>query len=152
MLAAHAAGLTDIIVPERNRRDLDDVPADVRGVLRFHPVESVGQVLAPALEASVVKTTAADGSAAVDAETLEPDPRVEAEVLHLLDREGPRSDARGFSTPAADDGPRDAHGVVSRRQVRDVEVEAVRGERALDELEAVIDAGRETGQETGADA
>ena len=29
VLAAHAAGLTDVIIPERNRADLDDVPADV---------------------------------------------------------------------------------------------------------------------------
>ena len=30
VLAAHAAGLTEVILPERNRGDLDDVPADVR--------------------------------------------------------------------------------------------------------------------------
>ena len=30
VLAAHAAGLTDVIIPERNRADLDDVPEDVR--------------------------------------------------------------------------------------------------------------------------
>src|SRR5580765_5809967 len=30
VLAAHAAGLTDVIIPERNRADLDDVPAEVR--------------------------------------------------------------------------------------------------------------------------
>ena len=30
VLAAHAAGLTDVILPERNRADLDDVPEDVR--------------------------------------------------------------------------------------------------------------------------
>ena len=32
VLAAHAAGLTDVIIPERNRADLDDVPEDVRDV------------------------------------------------------------------------------------------------------------------------
>src|SRR5438874_7716802 len=31
VLAAHAAGLTDVILPERNRADLDDVPEDVKG-------------------------------------------------------------------------------------------------------------------------
>src|SRR5678809_24764 len=36
-LAAHAAGLTEVIVPERNQPDLDDVPADVRDRMRFHP-------------------------------------------------------------------------------------------------------------------
>ena len=50
VLAAHAAGLTDVILPERNRGDLDEVPADVRQALRFHPVSSVDEVLALALE------------------------------------------------------------------------------------------------------
>ncbi|MGH2942212.1 MAG: endopeptidase La, partial [Solirubrobacteraceae bacterium] len=36
VLAAHAAGLTDVILPERNRADLDDVPEDVREVMTFH--------------------------------------------------------------------------------------------------------------------
>jgi ATP-dependent Lon protease len=50
VLAAHAAGLTDVIIPERNRADLDDVPADVREALTFHPVLSVDEVLQVALE------------------------------------------------------------------------------------------------------
>ena len=45
VLAAHAAGLTDVILPERNRGDLDDVPADVREQMTFHPVMSIGEVL-----------------------------------------------------------------------------------------------------------
>jgi ATP-dependent Lon protease len=50
VLAAHAAGLTEVIVPERNQPDLDDVPADVRDQMKFHIVESVDQVLSLALE------------------------------------------------------------------------------------------------------
>ena len=50
VLAAHAAGLTDVILPERNRPDIDDVPAEAREELRFHPVMSLGEVLALALE------------------------------------------------------------------------------------------------------
>jgi ATP-dependent Lon protease len=50
VLAAHAAGLTEVIVPERNEPDLDDVPADVRAQMTFHIVRSVDQVLALALE------------------------------------------------------------------------------------------------------
>ncbi|MEA2473872.1 MAG: ATP-dependent Lon protease, partial [Thermoleophilaceae bacterium] len=38
VLAAHAAGLTDVIIPERNRGDLADVPEEVRDEMRFHPV------------------------------------------------------------------------------------------------------------------
>ena len=50
VLAAHAAGLTEVIIPERNRHDLDDVPADVREAMTFHPVMSVSEVLDLALE------------------------------------------------------------------------------------------------------
>ncbi|PVZ15024.1 endopeptidase La [Actinomycetospora cinnamomea] len=50
VLAAHAAGLTQIVVPERNRADLDDVPADVAGQLEFHPSMTIGEVLDVALE------------------------------------------------------------------------------------------------------
>jgi ATP-dependent Lon protease len=50
VLAAHAAGLHDVILPERNRADLDDVPEDVREELAFHPVMTLGEVLELALE------------------------------------------------------------------------------------------------------
>jgi ATP-dependent Lon protease len=50
VLAAHAAGLTDVILPERNRGDLDDVPADVREQMTFHFAMTVDEVLRTALE------------------------------------------------------------------------------------------------------
>jgi ATP-dependent Lon protease len=50
VLAAHAAGLTDVVLPERNRGDLDDIPADVREQISFHPVMTVDEVLDLALE------------------------------------------------------------------------------------------------------
>ncbi|MFP5361436.1 MAG: endopeptidase La [Thermoleophilia bacterium] len=50
VLAAHAAGLTDVILPERNRADLDDVPADVREAMTFHPVMTIDEALEVALE------------------------------------------------------------------------------------------------------
>ncbi len=50
VLAAHAAGLTDVILPERNRADLDDVPQDVKDEMTFHPVMTLDEVLALALE------------------------------------------------------------------------------------------------------
>ena len=49
-LAAHAAGLTDVILPERNRGDLDDIPEEVRKQMAFHPVMTVQEVLEVALE------------------------------------------------------------------------------------------------------
>jgi ATP-dependent Lon protease len=50
VLAAHAAGLTTIILPERNEPDLNEVPLSVREQMQFHPVASVDEVLALALE------------------------------------------------------------------------------------------------------
>jgi ATP-dependent Lon protease len=50
VLAAHAMGLTDVILPERNRADLDDVPAEVREAMTFHPVMTIAEVLDVALE------------------------------------------------------------------------------------------------------
>ncbi|HEX8065992.1 MAG TPA: endopeptidase La [Thermoleophilaceae bacterium] len=50
VLAAHAAGLTDVILPERNRPDLDEVPPEVREAMTFHPVMTVGEALDLALE------------------------------------------------------------------------------------------------------
>ena len=49
-LAAHAAGLTDVIIPERNRADLEDIPEDVKREMSFHPVMTLSEVLALALE------------------------------------------------------------------------------------------------------
>jgi ATP-dependent Lon protease len=50
VLAAHAAGLTEVILPERNRGDLEEVPEEVREQMTFHPVMSIGEVLEHALE------------------------------------------------------------------------------------------------------
>jgi ATP-dependent Lon protease len=49
-LAANAAGLTDVILPERNRGDLDEIPEEVRNQMTFHPVMTVQEVLDRALE------------------------------------------------------------------------------------------------------
>jgi ATP-dependent Lon protease len=50
VLAAHAAGLTDVILPERNRGDLDEIPKEAASQMSFHPVMSVQEVLEKALE------------------------------------------------------------------------------------------------------
>jgi ATP-dependent Lon protease len=58
VLAAHAAGITDVILPERNRGDLDDVPEHVRDEMSFHPVMTIGEVLEVALEPTPATTLA----------------------------------------------------------------------------------------------
>ena len=50
VLAAHAAGLTDVFLPYRNKADLDEVPEEVREEMTFHPVMSVEEVIDLALE------------------------------------------------------------------------------------------------------
>jgi ATP-dependent Lon protease len=55
VLAAHAAGLTDIVIPERNRADLEDIPEKVRNEISFHPVMSIAEVLNLALEEAPVQ-------------------------------------------------------------------------------------------------
>ncbi|WP_249021102.1 endopeptidase La [Conexibacter sp. S30A1] len=54
VLAAHAAGLTDVILPERNRGDIEEVPQEVRDAMRFHFAMTVEEVLAVALEPATV--------------------------------------------------------------------------------------------------
>jgi ATP-dependent Lon protease len=59
VLAAHAAGLTDVVLPERNRGDLDDVPEEVRDQMKFHFAMTVDEVLAVALEPATIQAARA---------------------------------------------------------------------------------------------
>ena len=51
-LSAHRAGLTTIIIPFDNERDIEDIPESVREELTFHLVKNVDEVLEIALEAT----------------------------------------------------------------------------------------------------
>jgi ATP-dependent Lon protease len=59
VLAAHRAGITEVILPKRNEGDLDDVPKKVREEIAFHPVETIDEVLALALEPAADEPRAA---------------------------------------------------------------------------------------------
>jgi ATP-dependent Lon protease len=48
VLAAHRAGLTTVILPKRNERDLEELPDEVRQALTFVPVEMIDEVLCTA--------------------------------------------------------------------------------------------------------
>jgi ATP-dependent Lon protease len=50
VMAAQAAGLTEVILPEGNEPDLEDLPSEVRDQMKFHPVKSVDEVLELALD------------------------------------------------------------------------------------------------------
>jgi ATP-dependent Lon protease len=49
VLAAYRAGITEVILPSGNRRDLRDVPADVRDGMKFHYADRMDQVFDLAL-------------------------------------------------------------------------------------------------------
>jgi ATP-dependent Lon protease len=53
VLAALRAGIKTVLLPERNRRDLEEIPADARDKLEFVWVERVDDALATALSSLV---------------------------------------------------------------------------------------------------
>lgn len=61
LLAAHRAGITDVIIPTKNEVDLDDVPEKVLAELTVHPVSEMTEVLALALEAPTGPGVGAEG-------------------------------------------------------------------------------------------
>jgi ATP-dependent Lon protease len=50
LLAAHRAGLFEVILPKDNEKDLAEVPENLRGAMKMHFVDTMDQVLAIALE------------------------------------------------------------------------------------------------------
>jgi ATP-dependent Lon protease len=54
VLAARRAGVTTVILPRRNEKDLEDVPENVRKELQFHFVDTIDEVLDIALEPTAV--------------------------------------------------------------------------------------------------
>jgi ATP-dependent Lon protease len=63
VLAAHRAGLRDVVLPVRNGPDLDDVPEEVREVMTFHLATEIADVLSAALEAPAAVVDRQDLSA-----------------------------------------------------------------------------------------
>ncbi len=59
VLAAHRAGLKRIILPERNKADLEDIPADVKSELEFVLASRMDQVLEAALDGKIEPKTEA---------------------------------------------------------------------------------------------
>ena len=63
VLAAHRAGLKKVILPQRNAKDLDELPQEVRDNMEFVLAERVMDVLDNALEPLPVPLANADGAA-----------------------------------------------------------------------------------------
>lgn len=64
LLAAHRGGITTVIIPEDNKKDLVDMPANITSKLEIHPVRWIDEVLDIALERPLRPTRAKGGSAA----------------------------------------------------------------------------------------
>ena len=50
VLAAKRAGITTVILPEKNKNDLDDVPEELRKEMKFIFVDTIDQVIDSALD------------------------------------------------------------------------------------------------------
>ena len=64
VLAAHRAGLTEVILPVRNGPDLEDVPEEVRNAMTFHLAGTIADVLKPALRSDAPSSATAEFTAA----------------------------------------------------------------------------------------
>ncbi|MEO7430895.1 MAG: endopeptidase La [Dokdonella sp.] len=63
LLAAHRGGITTVIIPEENRKDLVDIPKNVTESLDIHPVRWIDEVLDLALERPLTPATRTEGDA-----------------------------------------------------------------------------------------
>ena len=50
LLAAHRGGITTVIIPKENEKDLEEIPENAKAALSIHAVETIDEVLAIALE------------------------------------------------------------------------------------------------------
>ncbi|HOX91666.1 MAG TPA: endopeptidase La, partial [Spirochaetales bacterium] len=68
VLAAHRVKICDVLLPEANRKDLDEIPSEVSSDMRFHFASTVADALAvilpSAIQAARVRTRSGDSSAA----------------------------------------------------------------------------------------
>jgi ATP-dependent Lon protease len=55
LLAAHRAGLFEVILPKDNEKDLAEVPENLRNAMKLHFVDTMDQVLTIALESPLPK-------------------------------------------------------------------------------------------------
>ena len=62
VLAAHRAGIQTVILPEKNRRDLEEVPENVRKEMRFHFIKRMEEIASLALRPAANKAKAPRGA------------------------------------------------------------------------------------------
>jgi ATP-dependent Lon protease len=62
ILAAHRAGLKTVLLPKRNEKDLEDVPAEVRDAMNFILVDRIDEAIEAALKPTKEGIDAADSN------------------------------------------------------------------------------------------
>jgi ATP-dependent Lon protease len=67
VLAALRAGIKTVMLPERNRRDLEDIPADARAQLEFKWIKDVDEAVAVALAPSPLGEGRGEGRGELEA-------------------------------------------------------------------------------------
>jgi len=72
LLAAHRGGITTVIIPEENKKDLADIPANITRSLEIHPVRWIDQVLDIALERPLHPSAPSDELAKVEVKSEDP--------------------------------------------------------------------------------
>ena len=72
VLAARRAGISTVILPKRNARDLDDVPEELRRTLTFVPVDAIDEVIAAALPDSDLPSSGRESPPPVSGEFENP--------------------------------------------------------------------------------
>ena len=77
LLAAHRGGITTVIIPDENKKDLADIPANITASLDIHPVRWIDEVLDIVLERPLQPRQAADGDK----------PKVDAPIEESQDQE-----------------------------------------------------------------
>ena len=81
VLAAHRAGLTDVVLPARNEADLEDVPEAVLEAITVHLASDIREVLAVALEDDTAAARRPPGAALLPLRSGYDHPRLAA-VTH----------------------------------------------------------------------
>ncbi|MFC5741071.1 endopeptidase La [Dyella tabacisoli] len=69
LLAAHRGGITTVIIPDENKKDLADIPKNITDSLEIHPVRWIDEVLGIALERPLQPLQAKDSEAVASVDT-----------------------------------------------------------------------------------
>ena len=73
LLAAHRGGIKKVVIPEENRRDLKEIPDNIKAALEIIPVQWIDQVLEEALQYTPTALPEPSGSVKAEIKSEEPD-------------------------------------------------------------------------------